>query len=84
MTVNQLVDYKHSLFTVDPVDASGVLIVKSKCYKGYEYAVRGGQLLAVLSGFSLADDSRNLWHALKGERSPSQNDLDMFDDDKQV
>ena len=80
MKLSQLTDYKHSLFTVEPVDTSGVEIVASNIYRGINYAVKNGKLVTILDS-TLANDSRSLWYALKGERTPSANDLKMFNDE---
>ena len=84
MTVKRLVEYKHSLFTVDLVDTTGVSLINSKIYKGYYYAVKDDNLIALLDGYSVANDSRKLWYALKGERLPTANDIDCFNDDMSI
>lgn len=78
MTIKELINYKHSLFTVEPLNTEDVKLIKSKVFGYTFYAVRNGNLLAILDSSSLADNSRTLWYALKGERKPSQNDIEMY------
>lgn len=78
MTIKQLINYKHSLFTVEPLNTEDVELIKSKVFGYTFYVVRNNNLLAVLDSSSLADNSRTLWYALKGEHKPSQNDVEMY------
>jgi hypothetical protein len=81
MTIQGLTQYRHSLFTVEPLNTDKLEIVKSKIYGGVEYVARDNQLVLLIDTSSVADASRDLWHALKGEKKPNQNDFDMFNDD---
>lgn len=77
MNLNTLVNYKHSLFQVTPVDTTGVEIVKSKCFGHTWYAIRDGKVLCVLDT-TVANDSWVLHRTLLGERKTHRVERDMW------
>lgn len=81
MNINTLVNYKHSLFTIMPKTTEHLKIVKSKIYGGVEYVVRDNSLVMLIDTSSVARASRELWYTVQGDRAPSHNDYEMFDDD---
>jgi len=81
MTISALVNYKHSLFTIEPFDTSDLNIIKSRFYGGVEYVTRKNELVLVISTSSIATASWELHKTLRGEKQPSKNDLEMFNDD---
>lgn len=81
MTINQLINYKHSLFAIKPKTTEHLRIVKSRLYGGVEYVVRGNSLVMVISDSTVAKASADLWRTIEGERAPSVNDYAMWDDE---
>jgi len=84
MTINQLVNYKHSLFTVHPLDTTRLAVIKSRCYGGIEYIVKGKDLVLLISTASVANASWELYRTLEGEITPSKNDHEMYSDDMEI
>ena len=85
MNINQLVNYKHSLFTVAPVETKNLKMIKSKIFGGVNYVIdENNNLVVLISTYSIADASRELWHFLTDKIKPSENDIEMFNDDMNI